>query len=120
MMAGLMDMARDLGGAMARTDEYQALQRAIQAADDDRELVELRNGMERLEVRVSEALRTGTEPDDEVKTEYEDTFTRLQANSAYQRLVSAQANFDKILVRVNETIGTGMQEAASSRIILPT
>ena len=31
-MAGIHEMARDLGGALARTDEYQALKRAMEAA----------------------------------------------------------------------------------------
>lgn len=119
-MAALMDMARQLGDAMARTDEYQALQRAIQSADEDRELAELKNAMGSLEERVEVALRSGQEPDDEVKQEYESTFGRLQANAAYQRLVAAQSNFDKVLMRVNETIGEGMQAGGSSRIILPS
>ena len=119
-MAGMMEMARQLGDAMARTDEYQALQRTIQAADEDAELTELKNAMEQLEQKVSALLRTGTEPDDELKSEYEGTFTRLQSNPMYQRLVAAQTNFDKVLMRVNETIGEGMQAGASSRIILPS
>ena len=118
-MAGWMDMARDLGGAMARTDEYQALGRAIKAADDDRDLVELRNEMEKLEQHVAELIHTGQEPGAELRGQYEDTFSRLQSNGSYQRLVAAQANFDRVLMRVNEIITEGMQAAAESRIILP-
>jgi len=32
-MAGIYDMAKELGGALARTDEYQALKRASAAVD---------------------------------------------------------------------------------------
>ena len=45
---GIDEKARDLGNALARTDEYQALKRAMDAADEDRELVELRNRLEAL------------------------------------------------------------------------
>lgn len=117
-MAEIMEMAKDLGNALARTDEYQALRRAIQAADDDRELVERRNELEKLEQRIEASLRAGNQPDDEIAEEYESTVGRLQSNSTYQRLVAAQTNFDKVLRRVNETIAQGMEEGATGRIIL--
>ena len=119
-MSGLTDMARQLGNSMARTDEYQALQRAVAGADEDRELVEARNAMGALEQKVAEAMRDGTEPGEELRNEYEATFMRLQANSSYQRLVAAQTNFDKVVEQVNETITKGMEEGAHSRIILPS
>lgn len=117
-MATLTDMARQLGDAMARTDEYQALQRAAEAADNDRDLVEARNAMAALEQRVAEMMQKGEEPDDALREEYEGTFSRLQTNTSYQRLVAAQTNFDKILMTVNETISKGMEDGAKSRIIL--
>ncbi|MBT7125893.1 MAG: hypothetical protein HN899_12085, partial [Gemmatimonadales bacterium] len=39
-MASIYEKALELGNALARTDEYQALKRAMDAADEDRELVE--------------------------------------------------------------------------------
>jgi cell fate (sporulation/competence/biofilm development) regulator YlbF (YheA/YmcA/DUF963 family) len=117
-MAGLMDMAKELGNNLARTDEYQALKRAISLADDDREITELRNELEKLEGGIETALRTGREPDDETKEAYERAVSRLQANSNYQRIVAAQANFDKVVQRVNRTIMQGLEEGATSRIIL--
>jgi cell fate (sporulation/competence/biofilm development) regulator YlbF (YheA/YmcA/DUF963 family) len=119
-MADLMEMARNLGGAMARTDEYQILKRAISAADDDREIAELTHRLEKLEERVHAALSRGKSPDKELQDEYEGVVTRLQASSTYQRLIAAQANFDRIVQRVNQTIAQGLEEGAQSRIILPT
>lgn len=117
-MAGIMDMAKDLGGALARTDEYQALRRAAQAADDDREIVELKGTLEGLEGRIRTVLRGGGEPDEEVAREYEEAVSKLQANATYQRLVAAQANFEKVVQKVNDTIQKGLEEGADSRIIL--
>ncbi|MGD8320277.1 MAG: YlbF family regulator, partial [Gemmatimonadota bacterium] len=65
-MAGIYDMAKELGGALARTDEYQALKRAGQAVDEDRELVELRNQLKALEERIEAQLRAGQQPGEEV------------------------------------------------------
>ncbi len=37
----------------------------------------------------------------------------------YQSLISAQANFDKLMDKVNQSIGSGVKEGEQSRIILP-
>jgi cell fate (sporulation/competence/biofilm development) regulator YlbF (YheA/YmcA/DUF963 family) len=119
-MAGLMEMAKDLGSAMARTDEYQALRRAMEAAGDDRDLAELRSEMDKLEAKVANVIRSGTEPPAELVEEYNAAFSRLEANSGYQKLVAAQTNFEKVLQRVNETITRSLEETGTSRIIIPS
>jgi cell fate (sporulation/competence/biofilm development) regulator YlbF (YheA/YmcA/DUF963 family)/16S rRNA G966 N2-methylase RsmD len=117
-MAGIYDMARELGGALARTDEYQALKRAMDATSDDRELVELRNRIESLEASIETDLRAGKEPNDELKTAYADATEELQRLAAYQRLIAAQSNFEKIMYKVNRTVAEGIEEGARSRIII--
>ena len=111
-------MAERLGQALARTDEYQALKRAIEASGDDRELAELQSEIQKLEQEMQGQLQRGQEPTKEQGEEYEGYFNRLQSNSSYQRLVAAQTNFDKVVGRVNETIHKGIQKGAESRIIL--
>ena len=118
-MSRMMEMAKDLGKALAGTDEYQILKVSVASTDDDREMAELRTELEGLERRIEEALRAGGEPDDVLKSGYEDAVGRLQASSSYQRLVSAQANFDKVLFKVNQTIQDGIAEGTESRIIMP-
>lgn len=117
-MAGIYDMARELGNALARTDEYQALKRAGDAADEDRELVELRNRLRAMEERIEAMLRSGQEPGEDVAAEYQGVAEELQAKPAFQRFVAAQANFDKVMYKVNQTMAQGLQEGARSRIIL--
>lgn len=119
-MAGLQEMAKDLGQALARTDEYQALKRAISQADDDREIVELRNKIEALEETLQSKIRQGEQPDEEKVDEYEELVGELQAKPTYQKLAAAQANFDKIVQKVNQTISEGLQEGADSRIVMPS
>jgi cell fate (sporulation/competence/biofilm development) regulator YlbF (YheA/YmcA/DUF963 family) len=120
MMAGIYDMAKDLGTALARTDEYQALRRAAEAVDNDRELVELRNQLQAVEGRMETALRMGQEPDEEAQQTYQAIAEELQGKAAFQRLVAAQSNFDKVMYKVNETMARGLQDGAKSRIILPS
>ena len=119
-MMQMTEMAKDLGKALAQTEEYQTLKRTISSTADDRVLAELRTELEGLEGQIEAALRGGNEPTEELKSGYEDAVGRLQASSTYQRLVSAQANFDKVLLKVNQTIQEGIAEGAESRIIMPS
>lgn len=118
-MSKIQEMALDLGKMLGQTDEYQTLKRAAQSADEDRELTRLRNELEELESELMTSLRAGTEPEEEKKDRYEELARTLQSQSGYQRLVSAQANFDKILQKVNETISRGIQDGSERRIIMP-
>jgi cell fate (sporulation/competence/biofilm development) regulator YlbF (YheA/YmcA/DUF963 family) len=119
-MPNIDEMAKDLGQALGRTPEYQALKQAAESANDDRELVSLRNELEKLESELVAQLRSGQEPDASVQEKYEGLAESLQVRPVYQMLVVAQANFDKVLQRVNDTIAKGIQEGASGRIILPS
>lgn len=118
-MQQLLDMATDLGQALARTDEYQTLKRAITSADADRAIAESKTELEGLEAQIESALGAGQQPDDEVKSQYEDAVGRLQTNTTYQVLVAAQANFEKIVLKVNQTIQEGIDKGSESRIVLP-
>ncbi len=119
-MTGLMEKAQGLGQGLGRTEEYQALRRALQAADDDRELVEAKNRLIQIEERIGERVRAGEEPGADLAAEYEHAVSALQGLPGYQRLVAAQANFDKVMARVNEAIVKAMDEAGESRIVLPS
>ena len=76
-------------------------------------------GREALEEQVHIAHEQGRNPDATLQAEYEQVVMKLQSSPVYQRLVSAQSNFDRIVQRVNQTIAKGLEEGASSRIILP-
>ena len=117
-MQEIFEMAERLGQSLARTDEYQTLKRAIEASGDDRDLAKLQSEIQELEQKMGSQLRGGAQPTEEQANEYEAFYSRLQANSSYQRLVAAQANFDKVVTRVNDTIHKGIQKGAASRIIL--
>jgi hypothetical protein len=41
----------------------------------------------------------------------------VQSDPAYQQLVAAQSNFDKLMLKVQEQIMEGMRKGAESRII---
>lgn len=116
----MAEKARELGRILGQGSEYQALDRARKRAMEDRELTTAMNRLGELEREIATALRAGNEPTAEVQAEYEQLFSQLQASPVYQGLVAAQANFDKVLARVNEYITEGIEAGSRSRIILPT
>lgn len=116
----MLEKAREVGRLIGQTTEYRTLKRAREQVSDDRELTELINGIGELEGELRNALQRGEEPSDEERQEYEEAFSKLQGSSLYQSLVAAQSNFDKLLKRVNEAMGQGMESGAGSSIIYPS
>jgi cell fate (sporulation/competence/biofilm development) regulator YlbF (YheA/YmcA/DUF963 family) len=115
---GMKTRAHDLGRLIGQADEYKALSRARDNVSADRESVERLTRLNVLEHEISTALQQGTDPSEAAQQEYESVFESLQGSSLYQALVAAQSNFDKVLMRVNEEIGQGIEAGAKSRIIL--
>jgi len=118
MTEGMKEKAIELGRLLGQSDEYKALARARERLTTDREAVSAMTRLDVLEREISAALHNGQEPPESTKEEYEAIFTTLQSSAVYQGLVAAQSNFDKILARVNEEIGRGMETGSQSRIIL--
>ena len=119
-MGEIDERAKELGNALARTDEYRVLRQAINAADKDRELVGLRNRIRELETGIETSMQAGHEPDEEITKAYAEVTEELQTKPGFQRLISAQANFEKVIFKVNETVTKGIDEGGDSRIILPS
>lgn len=115
----IQERAREIGRLLAHTDEYKALKRANEMIADDREAVTVLNRLTALESQLANALRSGNEPTVEEQQEYEGAVERLQQMTAYQSLVAAQSNFDRLMVRINEEIAKGIEAGEQSRIIFP-
>lgn len=115
----ITEKARELGRLIGQTDEYKALDRARGRIGEDRDVTGAVNRLTELEEQMAGVLREGKEPGPELQEEYESTFNALQASPVYQGLVAAQANFEKIMARVNQNVSEGIETAARSRIILP-
>jgi cell fate (sporulation/competence/biofilm development) regulator YlbF (YheA/YmcA/DUF963 family) len=116
----MKEKANELGRLLGQSDEYKALARARERLTNDRDAVTAMNRLDALEREISASLHNGQEPPELTKQEYETIFSTLQSSAVYQGLVAAQSNFDKILARVNEEIGRGMEAGSQSRIILPS
>ena len=118
-MNPIQERAREVGRLIAQTDEYKALKRANERLSDDREAVTTINRLSELEAGLTTLLRSGQEPTEEQQRDYESLVETLQQTTAYQGVVAAQSNFDRLMERINEEIAQGIQAGDQSRIILP-
>jgi cell fate (sporulation/competence/biofilm development) regulator YlbF (YheA/YmcA/DUF963 family) len=118
MMEAIWDKAREVGRLLAQSPEYGALKRANERLADDRPTVTAINRLNELEEAFTHTLRAGGEPDQAEQEEYERIATEIQGSATYQAYEIARTNFDKLMLRVNEEIGKGIQAGEQSRIIL--
>ncbi|HET6763048.1 MAG TPA: YlbF family regulator [Longimicrobiaceae bacterium] len=117
-MDAIWDKARDVGRLLAQSSEYGALKRANERLADDRETVTRINRLNALEEAFTVALRSGAEPEQAEQEEYERLAGEIQESATYRTYEIARTNFDKLMLRVNEEIGKGIQAGEQSRIIL--
>ena len=111
------EKAQDLGRLLGQSDEYKALLRASQRLKEDAETQQLLEEVERLAQTIEGAAQQGKEPAREHVERYDEILKSVQRSPVYQQMVSAQANFEKLMAKVNAQIYEGMQKGAASPII---
>lgn len=113
----LEDKAKDLGRQIGQSPEYQALKRSSEALNEDRDAVALLQQMEKLRGEAQEFIQRGENPTEEMEKQLDELLAKIQGQPTYQRAVSSQENFDKLMLRVNQWIMDGMKKGAASPII---
>ena len=113
----IADRAADLGRLVGQSDEYQALKRANDRLMEQTELRGMLERLRTLQLSVAEQLDRGIEPTADQQKEIDGLVGKVQADAAYQAVVAAQSNFDKLMMKVNEWILDGIKQGSSSRII---
>ena len=113
----LEDKAKELGRMIGQSDEYKATIRANTALQEEPETVALLRSMEQLRRNAQELLARGEEPTEEMERQLDELLSKVQTQPAYQRLAVAQDNLDKLMRRVNDWIGDGIEQGARSPII---
>ena len=111
------EKAIELGRLIGQSPEYQAVKRANDALNGDREAVTVLRQMEQVRVEAQRMIERGQNPTPEMEQQLDDLLTQVQGNASYQRAVAAQENFDKIMLRVNDQILEGIRKGATSSII---
>jgi len=111
------DKSKDLGRLIGQSSEYQAVKRASDALNEDKDTVALLQKMEQLRVNAQRMMQRGERPSEEMERQLDSLLGEVQGRAAYQRLLVAQENFDKIMGRVNDWILEGIEKGATSSII---
>lgn len=111
------EKAKELGRLIGQSDEYKTLRRARQHLEEVPELGQQLDRLQRVAETLERKAMQGQEPPEEQVNEYESLLSTIQADARYQGLVAAQANFDKLMLKVNEQMVDGMRKGADSPII---
>lgn len=110
--------AKDLGRTIGQSDEYKAVKRSSEALNNDREASTVLRQMEKIRQDAQAMIDRGEEPTNEMEQQLDTLLQQVQVNSSYQAAISAQDNFDKLMLRVNTWIADGIRAGATSSIIL--
>ena len=109
--------AQELGRLLGQSDEYKVLLRASDRMKEDATCRELLAEVERIAGTIERASQEGREPTKDQVEQYDRALQSVQGNPVYQQVVAAQANFEKMMAKVNARIYEGMKQGAASPII---
>lgn len=113
----LDEKARELGRLIGQSAEYQAVKRANESLNGDRDAVALLRQMDQLRDQAQRMIESGENPTQEMEQQLDELLGKVQGNPNYQRAIAAQENFDKTMLQVNNWITEGIRKGATSSII---
>ena len=113
------DRAVELGRLLGQTNEYKAMKNAREELDKTPEVKAQMQRVEMLTEKIEPHARENKEPPKELTDEYESLIASIQVHPKYQQVIASHSNFDKLMHRVNEKIGEGIQKGGESSIIMP-
>ena len=113
----LDEKAVELGRLIGQSAEYQAVKRANEALNGDRDVVTTLQRMEQLRAEAQDLLSKGEQPTAEMEQELDQLLQKVQGNALYQRFIAANENFDKVMLQVNQWMLDGIKKGATSSII---
>ena len=113
----LSEKASDLGRLIGQSPEYQAVKRANESLQEDKALLGALQRMDQLRTDAQRMLQQGEQPTTEMEQELDRLLTTVQGSMLYQRVLTANENFEKVMVQVNQWILEGIKKGATSSII---
>lgn len=113
----MWDKAQELGRLIGQTPECKALRRAEANLREDKKSQEMLETIQTHARTLEQTMATGQEPDEATAQAYEQAVRDLELSTAGQAYVAARANFEKVMVKVNQQISEGIEKGATSNII---
>ena len=113
----MWEKALELGRMIGQTPECKALRRAEASLREDQDSVKLLESIQGLARKMEQMMAAGQEPDEATAQAYETAVRDLEMSASGQAYVVARANFEKVMLRINQQIGEGIEKGATSSII---
>lgn len=114
----IFERAGEVGRLVSQTAEFKVLKAAHEEISGDADATGRINEMRQLQTEILGHLEKGEEPPEDVQQQLESLSKEMQTSTRYQALISAQANFDKLMDKVQESIGLGIRAGEESRIVI--
>lgn len=111
------EKAQELGRLIGQSPEYQALRRAERNLQDDVDTKQRLEKIDQLARQIDEQVSQRKLPDEATVTSYESAVRELETSPMGQAYVVARANYEKLMARVNQQMGQGIDRGAASSII---
>lgn len=113
----IWDKAEELGRQIGQTPEYKALRRAESGLRDDQDAQAKVELIQTLARQMDELVAAGQMPDQATAETYETAVRDLEVSPTGQAYAVSRANFEKVMIKVNQLIAQGMEKGAQSSII---
>lgn len=114
----IFERAGEVGRLVSQTAEFRYLKAAHEEISGDADATGRIDAMRKLQTDILVYLEKGEEPPEDLRQRLEALSEEMQTSTRYQALISAQANFDKLMEKVQESIGLGIRAGEESRIVI--
>ena len=113
----IVEKSQELGRLIGQSEEYKALKRAETRLSEEPQLRAQLERLRDLAQSIEQGVAQGGEPSSADAASYNELLTSVQSDAAYQGVVVAQSNFDKLMIKANQQIAEGIAKGAASPII---
>ena len=111
------DKAKELGRLIGQSPEYQAVKRANDALNEDKDAVALLQQMEQLRMNAQRMMQRGERPTEEMEQELDALLGQVQGRPTISACSSPRRTSTRSWARVNDWILDGIEKGAASPII---
>ncbi len=101
--------AKELGNEIAKTDEYQELERTSKNVQENTEANQMIEKVQELQQNIQFAQQSGVQPSEEVIQQFNDLKQQMNANLTIQAYAKAQEAFNQLMNDVNSAISKGIK-----------
>jgi cell fate (sporulation/competence/biofilm development) regulator YlbF (YheA/YmcA/DUF963 family) len=111
------EKAQELGRLIGQSPEYQTLRRAEKSLQEDAETRARLEKIDQLARQIDEQVAARKVPEEATVLAYETAVRELEVSTQGQAYVTARANYEKLMTRVNQQMSAGIERGSASSII---